>query len=180
MVWETSLSILVSGLVLGSLYAMMATGLSLVWTTLGIFNFAHGVIMTLGAYIAWQVGTASNPYLLPAFAVLFTLASIVYGPWAERFYGKKDPGPCVIDEVAGYLVAVSFLPFNKDQLAVGAIAFVAFRIFDIVKPPPASWFDRQMKNGYGVVLDDVVAGLYGALALRLGLLLWTLFLEGRP
>ncbi len=55
--WQTFSPILVSGIVLGSLYAMMATGLSLVWTTLGIFNFAHGVIMTLGAYVAWQVGT---------------------------------------------------------------------------------------------------------------------------
>jgi branched-chain amino acid transport system permease protein len=48
--------ILVSGLILGSLYALMAVGLTLVWTTLGIFNFAHGVIMMLAAYIAWQVG----------------------------------------------------------------------------------------------------------------------------
>ncbi len=57
MAWDTISPILVSGIVLGSLYAMMATGLSLVWTTLGIFNFAHGVLMTLGAYLAWQVGT---------------------------------------------------------------------------------------------------------------------------
>ena len=55
--WDTIAPILVSGIVLGSLYAMMATGLSLICSTLGIFNFAHGVIMTLGAYVAWQVGT---------------------------------------------------------------------------------------------------------------------------
>ena len=55
--WDSIAPILVSGIVLGSLYAMMATGLSLIWSTLGIFNFAHGVIMTLGAYVAWQVGT---------------------------------------------------------------------------------------------------------------------------
>ncbi len=52
---ETLLYILVSGAVLGSLYAMMAVGLALVWTTLGIFNFAHGIFMTLGAYLAWWV-----------------------------------------------------------------------------------------------------------------------------
>lgn len=46
---------LVSGLLLGSLYALMASGLSLIWTTLGVFNFAHGALMTLGAYIAWTV-----------------------------------------------------------------------------------------------------------------------------
>lgn len=48
-------AILVSGVVLGSGYALMASGLSLVWSTLGIFNFAHGVLMTLGAYVAWTV-----------------------------------------------------------------------------------------------------------------------------
>ena len=52
----TAQSVLLSGIVLGSLYALMATGLSLIWTTLGIFNFAHGVFMTLGAFIAWQIG----------------------------------------------------------------------------------------------------------------------------
>ena len=52
---ETVLYILMSGLVLGSLYAMMAVGLALVWTTLGIFNFAHGIFITLGAYLAWTV-----------------------------------------------------------------------------------------------------------------------------
>ena len=55
--FATAQSVVLSGIVLGSLYAMMATGLSLVWTTLGIFNFAHGVFMTVGAFVAWQVGT---------------------------------------------------------------------------------------------------------------------------
>ncbi len=50
--------ILLGGLVLGSLYALMATGLALVWTTLGIFDFAHGTFIAVGAYLAWQVGSA--------------------------------------------------------------------------------------------------------------------------
>ena len=54
MTLETIASVFASGLVLGSLYGLMAAGLSLVWSTLGIFNFAHGVFMTLGAYVAWQ------------------------------------------------------------------------------------------------------------------------------
>jgi phosphatidylglycerophosphatase A len=66
----------------------------------------------------------------------------------------------------GYLVTVAFLPFSWSAALLG---FIFFRIFDIAKPPPASWFDRKMKNGYGVVLDDVMAGLYGAAALRLTL-----------
>ena len=55
---ETFLFVLSGGLVLGALYALMATGLAVVWTTLGIFNFAHGAFITLGAYVAWQVGHA--------------------------------------------------------------------------------------------------------------------------
>jgi len=54
---ETLLYILVSGLVLGGLYALMAIGLSVVWTTIGVFNFAHGTFVALGAYIAWQVSS---------------------------------------------------------------------------------------------------------------------------
>ena len=57
---DTALTIIVSGIVLGSLYAAMATGLSLIWSTLGIFNFAHGAFMTLGAYLAWQIGMAEG------------------------------------------------------------------------------------------------------------------------
>lgn len=53
--FETFMFILMSGILLGGLYALMATGLAVVWTTLGVFNFAHGAFVTLGAYIAWQV-----------------------------------------------------------------------------------------------------------------------------
>jgi branched-chain amino acid transport system permease protein len=60
MTFATLASILVSGLVLGSIYALMASGLSLVWTTLGIFNFAHGALMTLGAYVAWSISDAAG------------------------------------------------------------------------------------------------------------------------
>lgn len=59
MTLETFLSVCLGGIVLGSLYALMATGLAVVWTTLGIFNFAHGAFIALGAYVAWQVGSAS-------------------------------------------------------------------------------------------------------------------------
>jgi branched-chain amino acid transport system permease protein len=56
---ETFLSVCLGGVVLGALYALMATGLAVVWTTLGIFNFAHGAFIAVGAYVAWQVGSAS-------------------------------------------------------------------------------------------------------------------------
>jgi phosphatidylglycerophosphatase A len=100
----------------------------------------------------------------------FTL--LLLAVWASdragKIHGIADDGRIVIDELAGYLVTVAFLPFSWSTALLG---FVFFRLFDITKPPPASWFDRRMKNGFGVVMDDVLAGLYGALALRLALYL---------
>jgi phosphatidylglycerophosphatase A len=75
-----------------------------------------------------------------------------------------DDGRIVIDELIGYLTAVMFLPFSW---STAIIAFVLFRFFDIFKIFPASWFDTRMKNAFGVVLDDVVAGIYAGLVLRL-------------
>jgi phosphatidylglycerophosphatase A len=63
---------------------------------------------------------------------------------------------------------VALLPFSWQ---VALLGFGLFRLFDIVKPPPARFFDRRWKNGLGVVMDDVIAGLYGAIVLRL-LLPW--------
>jgi len=114
-------------------------------------------------------------YLLaPLPAPLFTLTWIgllFLAFWASgeagRYYGVVDDGRIVIDELVGYLVTVAFLPFSWTTALLG---FACFRLFDISKIFPASWFDRRLKNGFGVVLDDVVAGIYGALALRLILL----------
>lgn len=89
---------------------------------------------------------------------------------AGKYYGEADDGRIVIDELIGYLITVAFLPFSWSTAILG---FIWFRIFDIVKPPPASWFDREMKNGLGVTLDDVMAGIYAAVALRICLALFS-------
>jgi len=133
---------------------------------LGKLPLAPGTWGTLGAagvhaLAAWLIGTDNNPYLLPAFAALAALASIAYCSWAERFYGKVDPSPFVIDEVAGYLLAVSFFPFEP-QLRIGILAFIFFRAFDILKPFPIRRLEK-VGGGFGIVLDDLLAGLYAAL-----------------
>ena len=133
---------------------------------LGKLPIAGGTWGTLGAVavhalIAWQIGTAECPWVVPALVLLFTLACIVYGPWTERFYGRRDPPPFVIDEVAGYFLAVSFFP-GSSQLTVGILAFVWFRFFDILKPFPARRAEK-LPQGLGVVADDLIAGAYAAL-----------------
>lgn len=89
---------------------------------------------------------------------------------AGKIYGEADDGRIVIDELAGYLVTVSFLPFSWPTAILG---FFWFRLFDIIKPRPADWFDREMKNGVGVTLDDLVAGVYAAIALRICLAIFS-------
>ncbi|KAA9010342.1 branched-chain amino acid ABC transporter permease [Histidinibacterium aquaticum] len=91
---ETLIATIVSGLLLGSLYALMASGLSLVWTTLGVFNFAHGALMTFGAFVAWTVAEAWGLGLL-AGAVAGVGAAALAGVLIELllvrpFYGHRN------------------------------------------------------------------------------------------
>jgi len=106
-------------------------------------------------------------WLIPftTLALLVTLATVtLVGIWAgsrvERAIDAKDPGIIVIDEVAGMLVSVLFLPRTIPVLVT---AFLLFRLFDIWKPFPARQF-QDLHGGVGVMLDDLIAGAY-ALAL---------------
>jgi phosphatidylglycerophosphatase A len=82
--------------------------------------------------------------------------------------GGGDPGAVVIDEVAGQWLAVVLL--RADPLAY-FLAFVFFRLFDIAKPWPVGWLDRTLKGGLGIMVDDLMAGLYAGV-LGYGLWLW--------
>ena len=106
----------------------------------------------------------------PALEVFVLVAVLAAGVWSatvtEQHYGRQDPGVVVIDEVAGMLIACFWLPLET----VGVIAaFLAFRLFDIVKPYPAGAAER-LPGGWGIMADDVVAGLYAYAMVRL--LIW--------
>jgi phosphatidylglycerophosphatase A len=102
------------------------------------------------------------------FASLCIIGFIVFAIWtaqrAEKILQKSDPGNIVIDEIAGMTVALIGLPFNLRSVVIG---FIIFRAFDIFKPYPIRRMERRLSGGVGVVLDDVVAGLYSNLVLRL-------------
>ena len=83
---------------------------------------------------------------------------------ADRELREHDSGKIVIDEIVGFLVAMAALEVSFWRLIV---AFFLFRLFDIVKPPPARFFDQKVPGGIGVVLDDVCAGLYTNLIVRI-------------
>jgi phosphatidylglycerophosphatase A len=94
------------------------------------------------------------------------IAGIWSGTVAERVFGTTDPGAGVIDEVAGMLVTLVGLPFDWWTIGIG---FFLFRLFDVIKPFPAGRFER-LPGGLGMVADDVMAGVYANMALRV--LLW--------
>jgi phosphatidylglycerophosphatase A len=94
----------------------------------------------------------------------FTLCSCWISGQAEEVFGEKDSSKIVIDEVAGYLITMVAAPVSWKTIFLG---FLLFRFFDVTKIPPARFFDRSLKNGYGVVLDDVVAGIYSCITLHL-------------
>jgi phosphatidylglycerophosphatase A len=109
--------------------------------------------------LAWLMSDLGLPIYL-AITVGITLLGIAAAHVADEAWGTHDSQRIVIDEVAGYLVTMAFVS-RHSWIALSA-GFVVFRVLDVVKPPPARWVDQKMPGGPGVVLDDVVAGLYGA------------------
>jgi phosphatidylglycerophosphatase A len=140
------------------------------WFGSGLAGFAPGTWGSLAALpcaagLVWLGG----PWVLLAGACAVFFA----GLWASARYaaadGRGDPGAIVVDEVAGQWLAL--FPVALD-LRLYPVAFVAFRVFDIVKVWPANWMDRQLKGGLGIMADDLVAGGYAA-AVAYAIALWT-------
>lgn len=105
--------------------------------------------------------------LTPPFHLGIIIFIFLLGVWisdrAEAVWKKKDPGAVIIDEIVGYLITMGLLPFNLIKATVG---FLLFRVFDILKPFPIRRIER-IGGGWGIMLDDLVAGFYAALILRL-------------
>lgn len=134
------------------------------WFGAGLLRFASGTwgslaALPFAAVIAWAAGPLA---LVPAAVAVF-----VIGVWASNHIGKsgeKDSSAIVVDEVAGQWLTLAPVALDPRYYAIG---FLLFRLADIVKPWPASWADRRLSGGLGVMLDDIVAGVYAGLALWL-------------
>ena len=84
----------------------------------------------------------------------------------EKILDHRDPGIVVIDEIVGLLIGFIAVPFAPVNLALG---FILFRIFDIVKPFPIGFVDQHFHGGLGIMLDDVIAGIYTLAVLQLAI-----------
>ena len=115
-----------------------------------------------GVALGWLVERRAGGWGVAAAACVAAL----FGTWAagraERYWGEKDPGRVVVDEIAGQLVTLCFLPATPQVLLAG---FVVFRVFDIVKPWPARRLE-SLPGGSGIMADDLMAGLYANLILQ--------------
>jgi len=149
-----------------------AAGLALRLATLfgaGRAPIASGTVGTLAALpvvVAAAIGLPAWGYL--AATLLVTGLAIWSSGKAARQLADHDPGEVVVDEAAGLFVTMLLIPIGAASVAAG---FFLFRLFDVIKPPPARRAER-LPGGWGIVLDDLIAGLYANLLLRAGLAAW--------
>jgi phosphatidylglycerophosphatase A len=130
----------------------------------GLVPWAPGTFGTLlGWALAWALGAMQPAPLLAASAVLFLIGLWACGV-AGRNLGVSDPGAIVWDEAVAFFLVLAILP---REIAWQVAAFVAFRVFDIVKPPPIRAFERRFRGGFGVMFDDLLAAGYTLLLLAL-------------
>jgi len=111
---------------------------------------------------AWIIAMAGGRFALMLAAILV----LGVGAWACELYarenGREDPSECVIDEVAGQWIICAFAPLS---ILAYFIAFILFRLFDILKPWPIKYFERTVPGGLGIMVDDVIAALMGSVIL---------------
>ena len=165
------------------LTAVIATGFYsgyIPWAS-GTFGTAVGVLLYLIIPVAER-----NVFLAPLIVVGFiagvvtsakvagivghqlsTSAELAKGTFQDNHHETPDPSIVVIDEIVGIWISLFLLPSSWPVIA---LAFVCFRVFDIIKPPPARQLER-IPGGWGIMLDDVAAGIYANLAVRLIILI---------
>jgi phosphatidylglycerophosphatase A len=127
------------------------------------------LVMVWTATERWMVDVSMGLLMLA-----FSIACVRFGHIAEERLGRKDPSEVVADEVAGQSIALLFLPWRPPteesawmwNLALAFTAFLTFRLFDITKPPPAHQSQR-LGGGWGILVDDLIAGVYALIATQL-------------
>lgn len=124
----------------------------------GLAKKAPGTFGTLAAVPLYLALVQAQSLIVYS---VVTLLVILVGVWicgqAAEKLGEHDFGGIVWDEIAGFLVTMWLVPFTWQAVALG---FILFRVFDIVKPWPIRWIDRQVHGGLGIMLDDVLAGVF--------------------
>jgi len=144
----------------------IASGLGTGYLPVAPGTWSSAVVVGLYVVVAFASGggRAATTGAMAGVLVAASVACIALGRPCERWWGRKDPGRCVVDEWAGQALTLLWLPLGPawyDWLAGAAAGFVAFRVFDIAKPFPAGRAQR-LPAGWGILADDLAAGVYAA------------------
>lgn len=135
----------------------------------GLTPIAPGTLGTLVAVpLVWLLADLDLVAYLSLTAGLFIAGIWICGRTA-RDMGQHDHGGIVWDEIVGYLITMIAVPVTWYWLLLG---FLLFRFFDIVKPWPIRWIDQRVAGGFGIMLDDLIAGVFAALLLHM--FIWVL------
>ncbi len=146
---------------------LIATGLGTGYLPVAPGTWASAAAAAVFLLVAW-----GNPYYLngamAGIVVLASVACVATGKFAEKHFGRKDSSQSTLDEWAGQALTYLFLPMGagwRDWLIVAGVGFAAFRLFDILKPPPARRLEK-LPHGWGVLADDLMVAVYANLVLQ--------------
>jgi phosphatidylglycerophosphatase A len=128
----------------------------------GYFPVASGTVGSLTALIIYFIPGFEQWFIIVPLTLIFAAYGIYVGTKFEIVYGK-DPAECTIDEIVGMWISLIALP-KTILIAIGA--FLLWRILDIIKPPPARNLER-LEGGIGIMIDDVISGLYTLIIMHL-------------
>ena len=130
------------------------------------------VVMVMIFYISYEILDYTNLKYSLIFFITFLIYSLYAVKDIETKFKKKDPKEIVIDEVLGQSMPLIFLLYlsQNNQLTISieiyyVLSLIFFRFFDILKPFPVSYFDKNYKNYFGIIMDDIMAGLYSILCI---------------
>lgn len=129
----------------------------------GLIPIGPGTFGTLAAIPLFYALSFAPLYVYFALTILIILISVWASTVAEEIFGKTDPGQVVADEVCGYLITMILVPVTLSNIFFG---FLLFRLFDIAKPYPVRKFEK-LPGGWGIVIDDVAAGVYACITLHI-------------
>jgi phosphatidylglycerophosphatase A len=132
----------------------------------GYFPVASGTFGSIAAILVYLIPGFENLFIIIPAIIIFMFYGIFVGTKFESEYGK-DPAQCTIDEVVGTWISIIALP---KSFFIISIAFLVWRALDIIKPPPARNLER-LKGGLGIMIDDVISGIYSLIIMHLVLYL---------
>jgi len=130
----------------------------------GYISFAPGTWGTLaGLPLCYALSLMAWPIQIITLCIFMPIAAWISGQ-GEQYLDTKDPGAIVIDEIAGIMITLTFIPFTFMNVIAG---FLLFRFFDILKPYPISKAETYFQGGTAVLMDDIIAGIFARILLEI-------------